>query len=131
MALSDQQFPHPGAVQRRPGQRKGLGDLRDRVASRPQPQHLITSRRFGWRDPRARASLDEELTRLRGEVADHRHHARGRITEPCGDLRGSGVLDEVRAQRLVATLRHILRGREEPGAVTPPPRSTTRTGALR
>jgi len=101
------------------------------VTSRPQPQHLITGRNLGGRDPRARATLDEELARLRGEVADHRDHGRGRVTEPGGGLVGRGVLDEVRAQRLVATLRDVLRGREERGALSPTTDATTGTGVLR
>jgi len=101
------------------------------VTRRSQPQDVLASRELGRRDPRTRATLDEELARLGGEVADHRDHARRRVTEPHGDLRGRGVLNEVRAQRLIAALRHILRRREERSALTPTTRSTTGTGALR
>ena len=64
VALGDQHLPHPGAIQRRRCRSQRLGDLGDRVTSRPQPQKLIPGRDFRGRDPRAWATLDQELARL-------------------------------------------------------------------
>jgi hypothetical protein len=126
-----QQLPDPGAVQRGRALSQRGGDLGHRVPGRAQPQHLLARRQLGRRDPRARAPREKELARIGSEVADHRHDGRGRVTEALGDLRGRRVLDEVRAQRLIAALRDIAGRREERGALTPPCPPTTKTGALR
>jgi hypothetical protein len=101
------------------------------MPGRTQPQHLIAGRQLGRRDPRARTTIDEERVRLRREVADHRDDRRGGVAEALRDLGRGRIFDEVRAQRLVLTLRDSARCREERGALAPPLLPTTQTGALR
>jgi hypothetical protein len=101
------------------------------MPGRTQPQHLVTRRELGRRDPWAGATIDEERVGVGREVADHRDDRRRGVAEAPRDLGRGRVLDEVRAQRLVLTLRDRARRREERGALAPPLSPTTRTGALR
>ena len=76
-------------------------------------------------------ALSEELVLLGAEVAYQRDHRRGRVAEALGRLRRAGALHEVRAQRLIATLRDPFWRGEEPSQRAATLTTTLTTGASR
>ncbi len=104
--LLPQDLPHRGARERRPRPRKLCDDLLDPVPLTAQDEHplaggVLLGLALG---PRARAG--EQLGEVRLPVAgDQRLHAALAVAEALSDLAGRALLDPVRAQRLVTTLR--------------------------
>ena len=81
------------------------GDLADAAPARPQCKHLLPHRGGGLaRALRAGLGLGERRELAGAQQGGHLMHRSGGVAVPVGDLGGSGVLDEIGAQRLVAAL---------------------------